>query len=72
MLIVGVVEIAAGAVVALFPRFGGYLVAAWLLGIIVSLLSVGGYADIALRDFGLLVGVLALASLATARTAASR
>lgn len=67
MLIVGVVEILAGLVVAVRPRFGGYLVAAWLLGIIVNLLSVGGYADIALRDFGLLVGALALASLAAAQ-----
>jgi len=46
------------------PRFGGLLVAAWLGGIIVSLLLVGGYGDIALRDFGLLVGALALARLA--------
>src|SRR5215211_6248927 len=54
MYIVGVVEIVAGLVVALSPRFGGLLVAGWLAGIIVSLLLVGGYADIALRDFGLL------------------
>lgn len=67
MLIVGVIEIVAGLVVALSPRFGGYLVAVWLLGIIISLLSVGGYGDIALRDFGLLVAALALASLAAAR-----
>ena len=66
MLIVGAVEIAAGVVVAVMPRFGGLLVAGWLAGIIVSLLLVGGYADIALRDFGLLVGALALARLAAA------
>jgi hypothetical protein len=66
MHIVGVVEIAAGMVVALTPRFGGVLVAGWLGGIIVNLLLVGGYADIALRDFGLLVGALALARLAGA------
>jgi hypothetical protein len=66
MYIVGAVEIAAGLVVALSPRFGGYLVAAWLGGIIVSLLLVGGYGDIALRDFGLLLGALTLARLATA------
>jgi hypothetical protein len=53
-------------VVALSPRFGGLLVAGWLAGIIVSLLLVGGYADIALRDFGLLVGALALSRLASA------
>ncbi len=66
MYAVGVVEILAGVVVAVVPRFGGWLVAAWLLGIIVSLVSVGGYLDIALRDFGLMVGALALASLASA------
>lgn len=67
MMIVGAVEIVAGLVVAFLPRFGGYLVAAWLFGIIISLVSVGGYLDIALRDFGLLVGALALASLASAQ-----
>lgn len=66
MALVGVTEIVAGIVVAIAPRFGGYLVAAWLLGIIVDLLTLGGYADVALRDFGLLVGALALARLATA------
>ena len=66
MLFVGVVEIAAGLVVAVAPRFGGMLVAAWLGGIILSLLLVGGYGDIALRDFGLLVGALALSRLAAA------
>jgi hypothetical protein len=66
MYIVGGVEIAAGLVVAVMPRFGGLLVAAWLAGIIVSLLLVGGYADIALRDFGLLLGALTLARLASA------
>jgi hypothetical protein len=71
MHIVGVVEIAAGLVVAVAPRFGGLLVAAWLGGIIVNLLIVGGYGDIALRDFGLLVGALALARLAAAYPARS-
>src|ERR671914_1931270 len=66
MHIVGGVEIAAGLVVAVMPRFGGLLVAAWLAGIIVSLLLVGGYADIALRDFGLLLAALTLARLASA------
>src|SRR5688572_4693953 len=51
MYMVGIVEIAAGVVVAVAPRVGGPLVAAWLAGIIVSLLLVGGYGDIALRDF---------------------
>ncbi|MET0811111.1 MAG: hypothetical protein ABWY65_08370 [Thermoleophilaceae bacterium] len=66
MLIVGGIEIAAGLVVAIVPRFGGLLVAAWLGGIIVSLLLVGGFADIALRDFGLLLGALSLSRLAGA------
>jgi len=66
MHIVGVVEIAAGVVVAVSPRFGGLLVAGWLAGIIVNLLLVGGYGDIALRDFGLLLGALALSLLASA------
>ncbi len=69
MHIVGVVEIAAGLVVLASPRFGGLLVAAWLGGIIVSLLLVGGYGDIALRDFGLLAGALALSRLASAHAA---
>ena len=64
MLAVGVVEIVAGVLVAMRPAIGGYVVAAWLLGIIVNLLSIGDYYDIALRDFGLLVGALALARLA--------
>ena len=66
MHIVGVVEIAAGFVVAVSPRFGGLLVAGWLGGIIVNLLLVGGYGDIALRDFGLLIAALALSRLASA------
>src|ERR671924_1961130 len=66
MHIVGAVEIVAGLVVAVTPRFGGLLIAAWLAGIIVSLLLVGGYADIALRDFGLLLGALTLFRLASA------
>ncbi len=64
MHIVGVVEILAGLVVAVAPRFGGLLVAGWLAGIIVNLLLVGGYGDIALRDFGLLLGALTLSRLA--------
>jgi hypothetical protein len=66
MYVIGAVEIVAGLVVAVSPRVGGLLVAGWLGGIIVSLLLVGGYADIALRDFGLLLGALTLARLATA------
>ncbi|HEX9967474.1 MAG TPA: hypothetical protein VGB06_05980 [Solirubrobacterales bacterium] len=66
MYAVGVVEILAGVVVALKPRYGAYLVAAWLGGIIVNLLTYSGYYDIALRDFGLLVGALALGRLAAA------
>jgi hypothetical protein len=64
MLAVGVVEILAGVLVAVRPAIGAYVVAAWLVGIIVNLVSIGDYYDIALRDFGLLVGALALAMLA--------
>ena len=66
MYFVGVVEIAAGIMVALAPRLGAYVVAAWLAGIIVNLLMIGGYYDIALRDFGLFVGAITLNRLATA------
>jgi hypothetical protein len=64
--LVGVIEIIAGVIVLVTPRFGGLLVAGWLAGIIVSLLLVGGYGDIALRDFGLLLGALTLSRLASA------
>ncbi len=66
MYAVGVVEILAGIAVALVPRYGALLVAAWLAGIIGNLLLVGGYADIAVRDLGLLVAALALSRLAVA------
>jgi hypothetical protein len=66
MLAVGVVEIVAGLVVAFRPRIGGYLVTAWLAGIIGNLLLLGDHYDVALRDFGLLLAALALARLAIA------
>jgi hypothetical protein len=66
MLAVGVVEIVAGLVVAVRPKVGGYLVAAWLAGIITNLLLLGDHYDVALRDLGLLLAALALARLATA------
>jgi hypothetical protein len=66
MLAVGVVEVVAGLVVAFRPKVGGYLVAAWLAGIIGNLLLLGDHYDVALRDFGLLLAALALARLATA------
>jgi hypothetical protein len=68
MYAVGVVEIIAGLVVAVRPLWGGYLVAAWLAGIILNLLILGDYYDVALRDFGLLIGALALARLAAAQS----
>ena len=64
MRIVGVIEIAAGLLVAVAPRVGAYVVALWLAGIIVNLLTLPGFYEIALRDFGLLVGALALGRLA--------
>ncbi|MGH3361266.1 MAG: hypothetical protein ACRDOM_02290 [Nocardioides sp.] len=68
MLAVGVIEIVAGLVVAIAPRWGGLLVAAWLGGIIVNLVSTGEYYDIALRDFGLLLAALSLSLLAVGRS----
>ncbi|GGU79655.1 DoxX family membrane protein [Lentzea flava] len=64
MYVVGVIEIVAGVLVAVQPKWGGLVVAAWLLGIIVNLVTGPGYYDVALRDFGLLAGALALSRLA--------
>jgi hypothetical protein len=66
MYAVGVIEVLAGLLVAYRPRIGSLVVAAWLFGIIVNLLILGSFYDVALRDFGLLVGALALNRLATA------
>jgi hypothetical protein len=66
MYAVGVVEILAGIAVAVIPRYGGLLVAAWLAGIIVNLLLIPGYYDVALRDFGLLIAAIALSRLSLA------
>ena len=60
MHLVGIVEILAGIVVLVLPRLGGPVVAAWLVGVIVNLLLVGGYGDVAMRDFGLLLAALVL------------
>jgi uncharacterized membrane protein YphA (DoxX/SURF4 family) len=65
MHLVGAIEIVAGIAVALKPRYGAYIVAAWLAGIIIDLLTYSGYYDIALRDFGLMLGALTLARLAS-------
>ena len=66
MYAVGVIEILAGIAVAVKPRYGAWLVAAWLGGIVINLLTYSGYYDIALRDFGLMLGALTLARLASA------
>ena len=63
MLAVGVIEVVAGIGVALRPRIFSYVVAAWLWAIIVNLLLIPGYFDVALRDFGLSLGALALGRL---------
>jgi len=65
MLAVGVIEIVAGLLVALMPAVGAWVVAAWLCGIILNLLSIPGYFDVALRDLGLALGAVALARLAS-------
>jgi hypothetical protein len=74
MYAVGIVEIAAGVAVAAAPRFGAPLVSAWLFGIVVNLLTNDppAYYDIALRDFGLLLGALALTRLSWAIYASER
>lgn len=66
MLIVGMVEIAAAALVLFAPRIGGLVVAAWLAGIVVNLFLLGNHFDIALRDFGLMLGAFALSRLRAA------
>jgi hypothetical protein len=71
MYAVGVVEVVAGIAVALVPRFGAWVVAAWLVGIIVNLLTIPGFYDVALRDFGLLVAAVALARLSVRYAAGS-
>ena len=63
MLVIGVVETIAGLVVAFKPKYGGYLVMAWLWGIIINLLLIPNYFDVAFRDFGLSLAALALARL---------
>ena len=65
MYAVGVVEVVAGLVVAFHPRLGALVVAAWLGGIILNLLLLPGFYDVALRDFGLLLAAVALQRLAT-------
>jgi len=69
---VGAIEIVAGVLVALLPRYGAYVVAAWLAGIIGNLLILGQHLDVALRDFGLLIAALALGRLAQAHAARTR
>jgi uncharacterized membrane protein YphA (DoxX/SURF4 family) len=66
MYLVGAIEILAGVTVALKPRYGAYIVAGWLAGIVINLLTHSGYYDIALRDFGLMLAALTLARLAPA------
>jgi len=63
MYLVGVIEIIAGIAVAVKPRWGAYIVALWLLGIIFNLVTYPGFYDVALRDFGLLLAALALGRL---------
>lgn len=63
MQVVGVIEIVAALLVAIRPRLGAYVVAAWLCGIILNLLLLGNYYDVALRDLGLALGALALGRL---------
>jgi hypothetical protein len=72
MYVVGAIEILAGVIVALKPRYGAYVVAAWLGAIIINLLTYSGFYDIALRDVGLMLGALSLARLAAVYDAPRR
>ena len=72
MLAVGVIEIVAGILVAIRPQIGGYVVALWLVGIIVDLVTLGDFYDVALRDFGLFVAAVALARLAASEHASGQ
>ena len=65
MHVIGIIEIVAGVLVAIKPRYFAYLVAAWLGGIVVNLLTYSGYYDVALRDGALMLAALALARLAS-------
>lgn len=69
MYLIGIIEIVAGLLVAVAPRIGAWVVAAWLAGIIVDLVTLSGYYDVALRDFGLLVSAVVLGRLALAEHA---
>jgi uncharacterized membrane protein YphA (DoxX/SURF4 family) len=66
--VVGGVEIGAGLLVAFAPRIGAFVIAAWLAGIVVNLLTKNPpeYYDIALRDFGLMLAALTLGRLSLA------
>lgn len=67
VLAIGIIEIIAGLVVWFYPRFGGYLVAVWMMLIVVDLLTMGGFYDIAARDVVIAIGALALAWLSEAQ-----
>lgn len=68
MMAIGIVEIIAAVAMILRPRYAAYVVALWLAGIIVNLLTYSGFYDVALRDFGLMVAAIALALLARGYT----
>lgn len=68
MMVIGVIEIIAAIAMILRPRYAAFVVAIWLAGIIINLVTYSGFYDVALRDFGLLVAALALAVLARSYT----
>ncbi|HEX5096063.1 MAG TPA: hypothetical protein VFX21_08620 [Acidimicrobiia bacterium] len=72
MYAVGAIEIVAGLIVLARPQIGAYIVAAWLAGIIVNLLMLGDFYDVALRDFGLFLAAIALGRLAAAEAPSHR
>ena len=72
MSIVGVIEIVAGVIVLIWPRIGGYIVMAWLIGIALNLIIGGQYYDVAVRDLVMAIGAFSLARLSPAVRSATR
>jgi hypothetical protein len=62
MMIVGVIEIIAGIIVLKKAEIGGYIVAAWLTAIALTLLIGFNFVDVAVRDL-----VMAIAAFSMAR-----
>jgi uncharacterized membrane protein YphA (DoxX/SURF4 family) len=72
MRVAGVIEMIAGiAVLAGLTRLGGYVVAAWLTLIALTLVTSGRFLDVAVRDLVMAIGAFTLARLSEVREEAS-